>query len=565
MLTKTNISWSLLLVGSLTFFLAIFPAFEGYPFIVHWDEELVFRRPFRRAFQYLSGDFSSPTNLFDVLLLVWYTLGYVLGRMLGLWADFNGFRDQLILESGALLVWGRMLAVGYITIGNCLIHRFFSMLTSKQSKALLASLCIVFNPFLYPSLVLIKFDALVYLFTCILLINSFKYFKYKQSDHRLRVYFWGFLSLSLRVELLLFIGITAAFDTWEWSRSRLQHPIRPLLKPITWGLGLSLAFTLYPVSFLYRKLYPNQTLGLASKMSYGENIVDRILSNFQDPTFLETIWQALTFYGELLLSSLGPFILILFVVSIFKQPQSRGYLIHLGAFGCILGVFGVRLVHYAVTPSMILLFIGLQYSLQGNSKWKTVLQVATFLYVSTLTVHYMFLLHSTKAPAVQTHSFLLNQTTPKDLIAIETLSGAAFHPHLTECRALEKIEVAKQVSPYGGSELEILLRADAINPCRKQIDICEINYLDKNPDLSNEFVNTYDTSQLETLKPKWFVTTHPLNPKYPTTPKMKSFFAYIKSGYEADTLFGEHTGIIDPRVKKINIRRTFYIYRRKDS
>ena len=565
MIRKSEIHGTVFLIGLLSFILALFPAFEGFPFIVHWDEELVYRRPFRRVFQYISGDFSSPTNLFDLFLLIWYVFGYGLGRIIGYWADFSEFQEHLIMESGIILVWGRLLSAIYLSIGNCLIHLFFTKLTHSSVKVLLTSLCLVFNPFLYPSLILIKFDGLVYLFTCILLISSFRYFRFQDSYHRKVLYFVGFLSLSLRVELLLFIVMAIGVDLWKWRKNPSKNRIRPLIKPIGLGLSLSLIFTLYPVSYLYKYFFPQKTIGLASRMSYGENIVRRIFTNIQQVDFLSIAGESLAYYGELLISILGPFIGVIFLVSQIREPFSRIYLIHLIAFGGILGFFGVNLVHYAVSPSLIILFVTLQHILQDDSKWKPLALVISLVFMSSISIQYSYLLYHTKSPAVRTHQFLLENTHPQDLIAIETLSGAAFHPHLTECRAAEKIRVAKQVSKYGGSELEIQIKKGMIQPCRNQLDICEINYLSANPDKSNDFVNTFDISQMKSLQPKWFVTTHPLQPPYPTDAKMDSFFQYMNYSYVMDTLLDEQEGIIDPRVRMINIRRTFYLFRRKDS
>ena len=565
MIPRLRRDFLLLCIFTLTVLLGLIVACEGFPFMVHWDEELVFNRPFQRLYQYLQGDFSSSTNIFDLLMLLWYGLGYLLGKAIGLWQEFDQFKEQLILQEGLILVWGRLLSAIYVATGNCIIYLQLKPIYATKKGLWLAGLGLVFNPILFPSLFLIKFDALVYLLSCLLLVNCYQYVVLRNSSARKTIYFLGLFSLFLRADLFLWCALVILWDVKTWWEGKLQSPMKEISRPGMLALSLGFLLTLLPFNLIYSILFPQPSVGLTMSLSYGANIFQRIVLNVQKEEYLQLMFDTGHFYGGIILTILGPIIPIVFFTILFRESKTRFFGLHLAIFLGILLFFGVKYIHYSVTPIICMLSLSL-FSLPSLfPNWYRTILICLFLYFLSLSVPYLLFLVDEEHPALAARSFLLENSTDKELLAIETLSGAAGHPHLIPCRIEERMQAALKLSRFGGTELKIRQKRGATNPCRRQIDICEVNYLSSNPKQSSEFVNTYDPSHLEKLSPSWLVTQHPLRPNYPSSLEIDSFFQYAKAHYELDTLFHKNEGIIDPRIQMINIRRTFYIYKRKDS
>ena len=537
---------------------------EGFPFIVHRDEEVVFKRPFKRLYQFLEGDFSTTTNLFDIFLLGWYGLGFIIGKILGFWKDFSEFKDLLILQDPYLLIWGRLLSTLYVAIGNVLVCQFLTRFTSKRSSLVLVALCILVNPILLPSVFLMKLEGLVYLYSCILFILSYLYIVEGRNNLQFWVYAACSFSIAIRVELLVFPLILLIHDIYEANWPIKWEGVRMRAKGLMIGLGLGILVSFYPLFLIFNWLQPSPVKGLEPQMSYGDKIIGHILHNLQQPSFLEQAGNTLVYYLDLLILVLGPFLLLMSLLSFKKRPRHRLYALHLLILVGIISFFGHSFVHYALSLSLILELIAFVWALQSPNKYKNLLLFLHLIWTGSLSLIYLYQIDTYPSPLLKTRTFLLENSDPNELLAIESLSGASVHPHIWECEIEAKIQAAKQVSKFGGTQYQIVLERGINQPCRRQIDICEINYIAKEEYQSNSFVNTLDIPHLEQIRPDWYVSANQLEPSYAPLEKRDSFYNHVLIQYALDTVFRKDAHFFDSRTRKINIRKTFYVYKRKN-
>ena len=461
------------------------------------------------------------------------------------------------------------------SLGHVLIIRFFTRLTTQKGFLVLIALCLLHNPILLPSVFLMKLEGLVYLSSCILFILTYTYIVQGKRTRAFWVYFVGLFAMAIRVELLVFPLICFLHD--HQTLFIYFFPQKTFLAPLRGGvLGLVSAFllTLYPLYFWHRNFSSQPKVELEGKIAYGEKILSKISHNLVQPGFIAATWDTLCYYLDVLFWVLGPILLGTFLVSLLRPQRHLYFGLHVGILLSIICLFGHSYVHYALSLSLLIELLAYIWVIQSSWKFAHWILALHLLWVGSLSIGYLYTLGKHPPPLLKTHHYVLANSEVEELLAVETLSGAAAHPHIPECELEERIQLAQKLSPFGGTKYKLTLEQGENEPCRRQVDICEVNYLSAHPGESNDFVNTYDIAHLDSIRPAWYISTSPILPisegrgergiPSSSTNRQNSFYQHMLQHYEIDTIFHKNAHFYDSRVRKINIRETFYVCRRKN-
>ena len=540
---------------------------DAYPHVFHPDEPGILKRPFKHFYQIFKGDFSASLLLYEWLLVIWMGIGFILGLLFQFWSSFKEFSNALVLESGVVIIWGRLLSVVLTSLGHLLLFHFFSSFTSDRRKLALAALCLVFNPFFLPTLFWIKFDAIAYLYSVLTFIFCYRYLILGQSHLQHVIYALGIFALAIRVETVLLPSMVILYDTLRFIRNRERVWQSP---KSGWSLAISIGllffFTLYPVKWIYQLSAPPSANHLADGINFGEKIILRIFSNSERSNFSILLWDSFSYFSLVLGVILGPIAIGIFVLSTYLTPQIRYFSIYVISLLFVLTIFGVPFFRYSLLPSLIIFNVSLIYLLIDTSKLNQILLLIHTLFFVSCGINYLSFKTFNTDPRLLAKEYVLEQTESKDLIAIETLSAKGFYPPFEECmqEMEEKSKLAKNLSSTGGYAYDILLQNSTESPnCRKLIDICEVNYLSEDPSKNNLFINTYDTLHLATVSPKLYVSSRSPENWSKYYYQFQAFYRHVLSAYPHVKEFSANEGIWDPRVQLMHGRRSIFVYSKK--
>ncbi|MEM9719122.1 MAG: hypothetical protein AAGA10_07740 [Bacteroidota bacterium] len=558
-------SWHPYLYGivGVSFILGILLASESLPYVYHPDEPVLLKQPFKRIIQYRAGDFSSQFSLYDLLLTTWLGITYLLGYLMGLFEGISHFREELILESSTVIFSARMLSVVLVCLGNGLLFSFIAKETHKKPLALLFALLFLTNPFLLVSAYKIKFEALVYFCSIFLFTRVFPYFSAPDASQRRKVYFWAILALAVRIELIVFLLLILIFDSSVVGirRSSLNR-FTQILRPIGWGIVAYCLITLYPLTLLHQFLGKSPELGLVTGHTFGGNVLMGLFTNLKNEEIPTRIQENGEYYLPLLFSIF--FFPLLTCILTIQRKHLWWLLYPLGILTFLL----VNTLHFpryllpVSTGFLLILFINYRVS---PTKRKHILFGISLSLVSFLLIAAQFILVSLSPdPRTQAKEFILAYTHPEDLLAMETLSGAGSYPPLWECKdqMVAKAQYAQAYSPYMGTKYQIQIQRNMTFPCRRILDICEINYLGPNPQTNSPFLNTKDLAHFRSLAPKYFISVYTLDQLKFIYPAHTLFYEALKKDYFLVKFFPKNLDYFDPRMKLLNTRKPVYVYKK---
>ena len=560
-----TLSTQVCVVVGLSLTLGVLLARESLPYIYHPDEPVLLKQPFKRLIQYRAGDFSSPFSLYDFLLVIWLGATFLFGYLIEAFPNLVYFQEEIILESPSIILAARLLSVVLVSLGNFLFFSLVEKWTQNRNIALLFALLFVFNPFLLSSAFKVKFEALVYLSTIFLFSILLQYLYSHNPSYRYKAYFWAIFSLSVRIELVMFLILLIGLDLKYWGPSPLKtHFLSPkLLRTVGFALlGFSL-FTLLPLSLFYTLIPLKPKLDLVSSNTFFGNIILGFYLNVKNGILLNRIYENWNYYIKFI-GVIFSIPLITYLLSIRRKEVF--WLLH------PIGIFAFLLINILSFPRyflpvstglLVLLFINY---MRNHTKRKLILSgvVLTLISFVLFGIQFLLLNFGHRDPRTLAKEFIEEYTDSVDLIAMETISGAGFHPPILECKEqmLAKIQLSQRYSPYASSKYQIQIKRNLTQPCRKILDICEVNYLEPGSLNSNAFLNTKDISHFQGLDPKYFISVYPLAYLESLYPDHKGFYQALQNDFFLVKSFSKHIEYFDPRVKLLNTRKSVYVYKK---
>ena len=538
-------------------------ASESLPYIYHPDEPVLLKQPFKRLIQYKAGDFSSAFSLYDLLLVLWLGLTYLVGYTLGIYSGITHFGEEIILESASVVFAARMLSVFLVSLAHGCLFFFLKRQKISPFQAFLFNLLFLFNPILLAFAYKIKFEAIVYFFSIFLLSKTYDYFQTKTQ--RNKVYFWIIISLAVRIELIIFFFLAIIIDL---NSGFFKRPLSELftakfIRSISLGILIYCLITLHPITFLY-SFYPERAgLNLVSEHTFLGNILTGLINTFKKGQISIQIKENWHFLYPILISI---FFIPILTSLVSTSKRTIVWIVHpLGVFLFLMVKSAIYHRYLLPLSTGLLSFLLVNYlQAQKNKKYiliGTVLCLFSFVLLSTQLL-VLRLIHTD--PRTLAKEFILTCTDQDDLLAIETISGAGSFPPIRECddQMIAKSQYAKQFLPYAGTRYRLLIERKINYPCRRILDICELNYLESNPTSNNQFINTKDTAHFKKLDPKYFISKYSFNHLESIYPNYKSFYQHLKKYFVLIKVFPKHITYFDPRMKLINTRHSIYVYKK---
>lgn len=184
----------------------------GLPYSLHPDEIYLIKHPIKNIFNYAHLEFTSPMSLYGWGLTIWYGMVYCFGWLFHFWGNFGEFQNMIITEHGTITFFGRLYSVLLICVAHYFIYKLIRKITSDKLTKRISFLLFVLNPVLLSSAYWVKFEAAVYLSSCIMLNITYDYFVLNKGNYRKYIYIISIILLSVRIELVCFLFAILIFD-----------------------------------------------------------------------------------------------------------------------------------------------------------------------------------------------------------------------------------------------------------------------------------------------------------------------------------------------------------------
>lgn len=390
----------------------------GLPFQTHVDEMTIVKDPFKLAFGYLQGDFSSTTNLYNWLLSGWFGLFFLGGLIAGKWHALSEFKTFLVSDSYEILLFARVLSMMLSLAAVWILLRTLNNLVRDTKWWWSFALLIVFNPIDLNSTSWVKFDAAAFLSYSLIIHVAHQYFFLEQEEKRGRLYLLMLIAMSIRIEMISYLAGLMAYDLFVFRRDKTEEfwlRVKPLWRPFLVGVPVYLAITLYPISLIYKFFRGTSTDALTTSPTFEKAIVSKIPIN-------EGLWQSVLnsdFYVYCFVALLGPFTFYALLVA-WRDRRVRFLYFPLLIMIFFIVVFPSKGTHYLLNISVISLFIFAHFvvSLQGTT-WQRVMVLSTLAWVVSISLIQVSLIVAVGDVRMKAAKYLLDNTTPDDRIYYE--------------------------------------------------------------------------------------------------------------------------------------------------
>lgn len=526
----------------------------GFPHHLNPDEQYILKDPFKLAFMYATGNFSSGTNLLFWVLAVYFGSVFVLGRVLGTWHGFGEFKDLIVTESPTLILCGRVLAVLCAGAGIVVLYRALTKLVPDTRLRLLAIATLALSPIDLVSNAWLKFDGPAFLVNAVVILHIVSYVvDVDDARARRRAYLVAVLACSLRPDFAVVPLALFAFDLWQ------RRPLRPLVATIATGVAGYAMVTLAPVAFLYR-----HTIGRGKGMWVAGSFEQNILRTPEGGlTIGDFVSRNLAFYAVVFLA-FGPVIIAAFWPTS-KRP--RAWWIFLGAgvlFVLPLLVFRANGSRYALIPSVYFVFAA-ALALSVVASW---LRYGTFALglalAGVLSIQASVALWRDEDPRLAAGRYVLAHTRPGEAVAVEGYLSAGTHAEIPECaeELALKAEAVKEVGNGTGETFRLLSLAKT-DVCRFILEVGEDDRFAMSSQ-RGKLIATFASAPAATLPRYFTASTQYLPPEANSHP---DFAAAIAQSYELAGDFERHSS--DFRLRTL-LRGTAYdtrvfVYHRKET
>lgn len=468
----------------------------GMPYMTHVDESMIATDPLKIILRYSAGDFSISTNLYNWMLLVWTGCVFVAGLVSGRWSGFDEFRTVLVAAPEDVVFWGRLLSLILTVAASVILIRLVCTLTSNNPMRWLLSLLILCNPLELNAVNWVKFDSAAYLMYAILISLGYRYFI--RGEERLR--WWMYLALysgvSVRIEMVVYLGGFLLADVIRYYRTGFVSLIQRLALPQVAGLAIYLVVTLMPLTFLYR---PSAN--------------DAVLTT--SPTFQQAIWEKLPSWQHLkaVLSSSDYY---LYCVLLFQGPlllyflrKTVGDRIWYILIPFVLNViaicvFPVRLVHYLLSVSVLIIAGALFFLSHGVNRTKIIFASVALVWSGSFFVYESYLLIAYGDVRLVARDYLLDHTGPDETIYID---GIFANVHDKRSRYALRAKASKVSGSTGLSNAYFAEHLDD-RETRVITQVSNWEPFEGTP-YARVFNNLYDTAMLRRDNPTYYVYVVP--------------------------------------------------------
>jgi hypothetical protein len=510
----------------------------GLPFQIHVDEATVLKNPFKLLLNYASGNFSQSTTLLNWITLAFFGFIFLVGLLTGRWHSIGEFQSFLITDSPDLILWARILS-GIISLAASLILiRLVLKITSDLWLRTLFIVMVLFNPIELNSVNWMKYEAISYFMTAILIYYAHSYFFLENKRHKAVLYILLFVGLSVRIELIAMLIGVLIFD-FAQNLNQIKSFLFSIFKPSAIGIFIYLIVTLYPVKILYNYLAeaPKETLTTSK--------------TFESAIFADLNWDSILFgisnsdyYLYASFALLGPVVMIAFFISIFRKRQ-RFIILPFVILAFFLIIYPVKNTHYLMNASIFLL-IGSFLTIEswGIKRMKYSFGAISAAWVFSFCVSQIILASGTGDLRIKAREYVLASSNADDTIYVEGIfSQIQDKPK----RYRLKSEAAKLIGSTGLSNEYF---ANTLNDfdTRAIITVSEYDPFAETP-FNKMFNNNYDTALLLLHRPKYYIRVTPAIIKHPN--RKADFCDFIETKFEKIISF--HYDFRDPRLFYSNI------------
>lgn len=509
----------------------------GLPNTFSHDEIVIFKEPFKMAALYVSGDFRSPTNLGYWAVLAWYGVVFLVGCVFGAWLDFAEFRALIIAESPTLLFWGRIFVIACAAAGLCILARVLARTVTDPTLRTLTLATIALSPIDFVSNAWIKLDGLAFLLAAILVAAVVSYMAEDNVSARRRVYVTATVASTLRPD---FFAMLAAFAVYDILVAR--KPIRPMIAIAIICVTAFLVITLRPLAVLQPLWWQGPSVPIVIGEPFEEAKMRQITRMFAQADVRGALLANLIFYGGQLLS-FGPA-----VVAVMWPRLGRHRAAFLLAVAAALMLAPMVIVEIQASRYMLLplvcLILAASWRLGAAARPRLALGVmsATLVISASLTFAAALELQVTPDPRVRAGTYLLSQTAPRELLALEETKLIGGNPVLDECpeQLREKAAALKAARLSTGETMLAQARRSAPD-CRFVIELRDDDPYAGTPQ-SGRFVNRFDLDALHPL-PRYIASRNDYTASSSPRP---AFARELIARYELVATFDR--GPWDPRV-----------------
>ena len=525
----------------------------GFPYHLNPDEQYILKDPFKIAFMYATGNFSSGTNLLFWVLAIYFGGVFAFGRALGTWHGFGEFKDLIVTESPKLILCGRVFCVLCAGAAIVVLYRALTKLLPDTRLRLLAIATLALSPIDLMSTAWLKFDGPAFLVNAVVMLHIVTYVvDVDDARPRRRAYLVALLACSLRPDFAVVPLALFVFDLWQ------RRPLRPIVAPVAAGLAGYALITLAPVASLYRHTI-GRSKGMWVAASFEQNIMRTPPG---DLTLGDYVARNLVFYAVIFLA-FGPVIVAAFWPTARRQ---RAWWIFLGAgvlFVLPLLVFHANGTRYALIPSAYFVFAAALALSVVASSW---VRYGTFalglLFAGALSVQASVALWRDEDPRLAAGRYVLAHTRPDEVVAMEGYLNAGMHAEIAECpEELALKAAAVKEAGNGTGETFRLLSLAKPEVCRFILEVGEEDRFAQSSQ-RGKLIATFASVSADTL-PRYFTASIQYLPPEANVPP--AFAATIGQSYELASLFERHSNDIRLRtlLRGTPYDNRVYVYHRK--
>ena len=541
-------------IGLLKFFSISY----GKPYLLHPDEPYLYKDPLKLLYNYSHLDFSNSTNLFFWIVPIWLGIVFLVGLLTGSWAEFNDFKELLILEDFSIIYSCRILSIILSLWGSCFLWKVIQKTASDNKAKIFLLLGVLLNPFEIISNLWFKFDGACYFFSCFLLYQFYIFLTYRNTEKFKRyLYLLLFVAPAIRIDLVAFLLSFIIYDLTKNYDFNTGVFLKKYYKVFALGIFIYSLITLLPISFFIKET--NDTV-LVEK-TFEKAISSGATTSIHNNPILNTIANNFYFYFIFCFILTLP-VIAFFLIKHFKKINFRFLTLAIGIIILTLLIFGYNAPHYFLIISTILVFLFIV-------NFEKLFRSRTFLFlglhvlcIASISIPFFWHIFTKEDTRSLARNYILNNTTKNDLIEMEGYINIGQAPPIDECPEvlLKRAEITKKLRLGTGESL--ILKAQKIDSsnCRKIIDISSPKRF-----MGTEYENLwnipYDIAALRNLSPDLFVSSKDY---LKMSKKANIFNSYINSEYSIDKIF--EINFFDERVKlflnKENYLLPVFIYRK---
>jgi len=474
----------------------------------------------------------------------------------GAWHNAAEFRDAIAGEAPIILFWGRLLGVTASAVGVFILTRMLARTIASRSVRLLVCALLALNPIDLVSSAWLKFDGAAYLMNAVMVAALITYLRDHDGRARRRLYALAIVVCSFRIDLSAFLIATVAHDLVH------RHPFAPVRRAIVAGALGYATVTLLPLVLLYRALgrgaAAHAVTGsnlLAVSNTFEQNITKYFRDNLSIAAIVQTLATNLAFYALLLLA-LGPLTILALWPGLPRNREAKVCLTIAAILLAPLLLFPANGTRYFLLLSVQLILVAgwTAASIRRPALRYAVVAVA-LAWVGSLTIETVVALRGATDSRIAAGRYLIEQSNPHDLIAIEGYVNPGHHPVVDECPDELRLK-AKAIRESGlGTGETLRLKADrSASDCRRVLEITARDRFAGTP-YQGRWINVHDAAALANMQPPPLL--YAIESPDVGEPAPPAFVRFIAERYELVRVFEPRFS--DPRLRWLLTGTPYYM------